>query len=618
MVVTPWGNSETLRNRGLRPGPGIPPEEAAQNQRERLFGAMVACVSQRGYIATTVADLVDLSGVARKSFYRLFDDKQACFVAAVQATLELSLQALTSSDDGDWRERVRTDMHMLAEGIALQPAASRMTLIEAHAAGAEGLAPLEAASQFLEDFGRGLLAESEEWAEMPAEITPFHAGAAQAIARRCLVEGSEAQLPTLMDELSDLILSYPPPPEPIRTTTKPPAFAPETIDAHDRSERALRAFTAVVAERGYANASVRHAIQRASMSPTTFYAIFRDKEDVMMAAIDSAGAQLVAAIIPAFRRNPDWAVSVRAALGTFFNFLASRPALARLMLVEVHAGGPTAVARREAALAPLHDLLGRWRVRAPQMPAITIEAMNGGIYALAFKQVKEAGPESLPHLAAICTYFTLAPFIGAEAACAAANGDGLSRPLSPGADRPVGLEETPSRVLDLIVENVTASAERIAAITGLARDEVAQSLETLAESGLIEIFEERQLGERVERFYRARTGQQLDEGAWYSASQSERERISAQVALLVKDDWETSVAGGAFDRRPERLLARLSFIVDEQGWREIVAIGDKALDDAMAAQTAGVERLRRSGQEGIEGRLVQLVFEMPGREEEKS
>src|ERR1700744_2588385 len=56
MVKTPWGDAARLRDRKMRPGRGTPRAEAERNQRERLFAAMVATVSEKGYEATTVAD----------------------------------------------------------------------------------------------------------------------------------------------------------------------------------------------------------------------------------------------------------------------------------------------------------------------------------------------------------------------------------------------------------------------------------------------------------------------------------------------------------------------------------------------------------------------------------
>jgi AcrR family transcriptional regulator len=93
MVATPWGTSETLRGRMLRPGPGNRAEEVAQNQRERIFGAMVASVAERGYTATRVSDLVDLSGVSSRTFYDLFADKQACFMQTLEAIFSLGIEA---------------------------------------------------------------------------------------------------------------------------------------------------------------------------------------------------------------------------------------------------------------------------------------------------------------------------------------------------------------------------------------------------------------------------------------------------------------------------------------------------------------------------------------------
>jgi AcrR family transcriptional regulator len=75
-------------------------EEVERNQRERLYGAMVASVAEKGYEASTVADLAEVSGVSSRTFYDLFADKRACVA---------------------------------------QPAAARMVLIEVYAAGPEAL-----------------------------------------------------------------------------------------------------------------------------------------------------------------------------------------------------------------------------------------------------------------------------------------------------------------------------------------------------------------------------------------------------------------------------------------------------------------------------------------------
>jgi hypothetical protein len=146
-----------------------------------------------------------------------------------------------------------------------------------------------------------------------------------------------------------------------------------------------------------------------------------------MAAIDGAGAQLVAAVTPAFQRARDWPAGVRAGFGALCSFLASRPALAQLVAVEAYAAGPAAVERRAEALAPLGTLFDKGYERSPQTPRIATEVIAGGIYTLVYRRIRDTGPQALPALAPLCTYIALSPFVGAEEACAVANGDKRAR-----------------------------------------------------------------------------------------------------------------------------------------------------------------------------------------------
>jgi AcrR family transcriptional regulator len=448
MVATPWGNSDSLRAKRLRPGPGTPREEVIANQRQRLFGAMVACVSERGYVATTVNDLSEISGVSSRTFYDLFADKKACFLATLEAMIEaaaayalqsageklensapagVQLPAGPAGDAGSWEQQARIGFDAFAEMIAQQPAAARLALLEAYPAGPEAVALVENAAAGFEWLARQMLEQSPERAGMPPEMITAHIGAQQEIARARLRRGEEAELPGLLDELWNLLLSYRPPPEPLRLTGRVPRFGPESIDAHDHAERALRAFAVVVAEEGYVDTTVEAVLKRAQMSATTFYANFHGKEDAMLAAIDSACSQILAAVLPAFRRAPDWPNGVRAGLGALCNFLASRPAMAHLIAVEIYAAGSAAVERRSETLRPLAELIGEGFQHDPTAPALAAEVIAGATFTLIYKRLRSSGPGSLPSLAPMLTYLALSPFLGAEEACRVANGDGRAR-----------------------------------------------------------------------------------------------------------------------------------------------------------------------------------------------
>jgi AcrR family transcriptional regulator len=57
-------------------------EQVARSQRERMLEAMIDAVAEQGYNATSIVEVARRAGVARKSFYEHFGDKETCFLAA--------------------------------------------------------------------------------------------------------------------------------------------------------------------------------------------------------------------------------------------------------------------------------------------------------------------------------------------------------------------------------------------------------------------------------------------------------------------------------------------------------------------------------------------------------
>src|SRR3954454_19040502 len=66
-------------------------EQVESSQRERLLLAMCEAVAERGYVATSVADVIARARVSRETFYRHFADKQTCFEAAHDRGVEILL-----------------------------------------------------------------------------------------------------------------------------------------------------------------------------------------------------------------------------------------------------------------------------------------------------------------------------------------------------------------------------------------------------------------------------------------------------------------------------------------------------------------------------------------------
>src|SRR5947209_15996704 len=123
---------------------GLTREEVMASQRARLVEAMVHGVAEKGYAATTVADVVERAGVSRRTFYEQFADKEACFLAAYDAALAAVLARIaeTAGPDGPaagWRERARAGVEAFLDLLAGQPAFAQALQVEILTAGPAAL-----------------------------------------------------------------------------------------------------------------------------------------------------------------------------------------------------------------------------------------------------------------------------------------------------------------------------------------------------------------------------------------------------------------------------------------------------------------------------------------------
>jgi AcrR family transcriptional regulator len=431
MVATPWGDTEGLRTRKLPPGRSTPPEDVARNQRERLFAATVATCETRGYEASSVADVLELSGISSKTFYEQFEDKRDCFRSATEEILDgtLAVIARRLGEGEPTEERARVALDAFVDLVVSQPAAARMVFVESYAAGEPAVEPVR---RTIDEFGRlarVALKQIPGHEATPIELARAIVGGIYRIVHDRLRRHREEELPALVPALWRWALNYEPPPQPLRlhtrrgkvvATTPMPPFA-----AQNPEQRIIRAFAAVVGEKGYGQTTIADIAAAASISQGTFYEYFEDKDDAMAATLDSSGAQMLAATLPAARRAPNWPRAVRVAIGTTLDFLAAEPAFAQLRMVAIYGAGPKAITRRDAAgMEMLGTLLGPGFTDSPQNNPIVLEAVIGAIYGALYDRLRAGGAETLPKLAPLLTYLALAPFLGAEEACAIANGNG--------------------------------------------------------------------------------------------------------------------------------------------------------------------------------------------------
>src|SRR3954454_22306613 len=116
----------------------------------------------------------------------------------------------------------------------------------------------------------------------------------------------------------------------------------EAVIASQRG-RLVDAMAQVVAEKGYAAATVADVVERAGVSRRTFYEQFEDKEACFLAAYDVGLTVVLNRISAAVEMSAGWRGRARAGVEAFLALLAAEPAFARALQLEILTAGPAAL-----------------------------------------------------------------------------------------------------------------------------------------------------------------------------------------------------------------------------------------------------------------------------------
>lgn len=106
-------------------------------KHQRILRGMLESVGKQGYEQTTVQDALDAAGLYRQAFYDSFEDKEDCYLQALDAGsawIELAMREAAASAS-TWRDQVRGALGGLLGFLDEQPEIGRALLVEVHAAG---------------------------------------------------------------------------------------------------------------------------------------------------------------------------------------------------------------------------------------------------------------------------------------------------------------------------------------------------------------------------------------------------------------------------------------------------------------------------------------------------
>jgi AcrR family transcriptional regulator len=123
--------------------------------RERLIEAMATSIAERGYRATTVADVVRIARTSRRNFYEHFADREACFLALFEQANDAMMGQIAAAVDpaAPLERQVDTALAAYLDNVTSQPELYRSFVRELPGLGQAGsekqLAVIERFAQML-------------------------------------------------------------------------------------------------------------------------------------------------------------------------------------------------------------------------------------------------------------------------------------------------------------------------------------------------------------------------------------------------------------------------------------------------------------------------------------
>jgi TetR/AcrR family transcriptional regulator len=120
-------------------------EQVAENQRQRILYAVAALAKEKGYNATTVADIARVAGVDARGFYALYSDKQDAFMSVHELGVQ---QVMSATAEGfftgtSWAERVWTGGLAFTVFLQCNPLITQVGFVEAYAVGPRAVQRVE-------------------------------------------------------------------------------------------------------------------------------------------------------------------------------------------------------------------------------------------------------------------------------------------------------------------------------------------------------------------------------------------------------------------------------------------------------------------------------------------
>ncbi len=140
-TVSPRNRKPGARKRSRGEDTDLPRERVSEVQRARMLVAARQVVASEGYGRMSVERVVAKAGVSRKTFYDLFENREACFIQAFDDATGHAARIVIGAYEGEsgWREQIRAGLAALLALLDEEPELRTVCVVEALAAGPQVL-----------------------------------------------------------------------------------------------------------------------------------------------------------------------------------------------------------------------------------------------------------------------------------------------------------------------------------------------------------------------------------------------------------------------------------------------------------------------------------------------
>ena len=181
--------------------------------RSRLIAAMAMALLEKSYATISVADVVRLARVSKRTFYEHFSTREACYLATYEALSGTLLDRVeqTALSVPDVRERLREAVRTYLSSLQEVPALTRTFFLEIQLAGPDALAARRKVFRRFAEMLRSIVRRGQEdGAEirtLSEELATAIVGAINELIMVCLEEERVHELHTLQSTVVELFES---------------------------------------------------------------------------------------------------------------------------------------------------------------------------------------------------------------------------------------------------------------------------------------------------------------------------------------------------------------------------------------------------------------------------